>query len=100
MGSMEWAPPPFPLEKEASLGFLLGIGFIHIPKQAAREGDNSHAPPWIPSTISRVCAGGARSSLAAAAFLRLCLGPLFTLAHTVLGTLFAPCRAAGAAACG
>lgn len=60
--------------------------------------DNSCAPPGTPSTIYIGCVGGSGSSLAAAAFLGLCLGPLFTFAHTVLGTLLTSGRAAGAAA--
>lgn len=67
---------------------MLGTGFIHIPEQ-----------PRTPGTICIVCGGGARSSLATAAFLRLRLGPLFSFAHAVLGTLLTPRGAAGAAAC-
>lgn len=78
---------------------MLCMGFIHTLEQAAREGDNSRAPPGTPSTIYIGCVGGSGSSVAAAAFLGLCLGPLFTFAHTVLGTLLTSCRAAGAAAC-
>lgn len=100
---MECASTPpstsFPLEKETSLEFTLCMGFIHTTEQAAREGDNSHSPPGTPSTIYVGCVGGTESSLAAAAFLGLCLGPLFTFAHTVLGTLLTSCGAAGAAAC-
>lgn len=92
-------PPSFPLEKETSLGFMLCMGFIHTPSRQPGRGDNSHAPPGTPNTIYMGCVGGTESSLATAAFLCLCLGPLFTFAHTVLGTLLTSGGAAGAAAC-